>query len=352
MFDLQNKLLKDLISRDLRVSNIAEAISELSHRLSRSKALVVLDDVDDAGQLKALFSPLKEALSSDSLILLTSRNRDLLSCNGVSSIYKLSGLDREQSQSLFCMHAFKEPQPRAGFEEVITKFLDTCDGLPLSLVEYGSNLSTKDLKYWEGLLQKISALVLLPEIKDSLKISYDPLDPQEKEVFLDIACFLIEEDKDQAISVWDGSRWAGSVNLQNLEEKCIVHIDSQNRIRMHNHLRDLGRTLAEDELPKYPRRLWRRDKDIFHYASIQPSVRGINRVEGVVHNSRNRHDVDMRTLNLLRAEGDCLENISEFLSEADQLLWLWWDECPHNPLPAWLPTQNLRSSRVTPPVPR
>lgn len=339
----QKNLYRGLTLQDLRVGSIPEGRTELSRCLSGCKALIILDNVDDANQLYALFSPLKEVLSHESLILLTSRNWDLL--NGVSSVYKLSGLDREQSQSLFCMHAFQEPQPRAEFDEVVTKFLEVCDGLPLSLEVYGSHLSRKDLKYWKGLLEKISALVLLPEIKNSLKISYDRLDDQEKEVFLDIACFLIEEDKDQAISVWDGSRWAGSVNLQNLEENCIVQIDSQNRIRMHNHLRDLGRTLAEEELPKYPRRLWRGNDNIFRDAVIQPRVRGINRVQGVSDqsflNSRYRPPVDVSTLNLLRAEGDCLENISEFLREADQLLGLWWDKCPDTSLPAWLPTQNL-----------
>eukprot|EP00253_Pinus_taeda_P005914 PITA_05914 len=76
--DLQKTLYQGLTSKDLNICSVSQGKSELRHRLLGSKALVVLDDVDDAGQLKALLSPLKEALSSDSLILLTSRNRDLL----------------------------------------------------------------------------------------------------------------------------------------------------------------------------------------------------------------------------------------------------------------------------------
>lgn len=67
-----------MTSGDLAVSNIVEGKSELSHRLLGYKALIILDDINDSRQLKALFSPLKDILSSDSLILLTSRNRDFL----------------------------------------------------------------------------------------------------------------------------------------------------------------------------------------------------------------------------------------------------------------------------------
>lgn len=78
LISVQNKLLQGLTSGDLTVSNIFEGKSELSHRLLGYKALIILDDINDSRQLKALFSPLKDILSSDSLILLTSRNRDFL----------------------------------------------------------------------------------------------------------------------------------------------------------------------------------------------------------------------------------------------------------------------------------
>eukprot|EP00253_Pinus_taeda_P011787 PITA_11787 len=347
---LANKLHQGLTSQDLRVSNIAEGISVLSRRLAGFKALVILDDIDDAERLKALFSPLKEALSSDSLIILTSRNRDFLSSNEVSSIYKLSGLDREKSQSLFCMHAFQEPQPGAGFEEVVTKFLDTCDGLPLSLEVLGGQLYQKDLEYWEAELLKISDLVLPSDIQNSLKISYDCLDRQEKEIFLDIACFFIEEDKDLVIKICDGSGWKGRLNLQNLEYKCILEIDSKNRIRMHNHLRDLGRDFAEKELPNCHRRLWRPTDNLFHNAFIQPTVRGINMVQGtsglLFRNPLEHFSVDMSKLHLLRAEGDCLESLSQFLRYSDELVWLCWKKCPYTSLPSWIRIRNLRAIQV------
>lgn len=76
-------------------------------------------------------------------------------------------------------------------------------------------------------------------------MNYDNLVEKEKEIFLDIACFFIGIRKDTAIRIWEGSGWQGYEILQNLEKKCVVEFDSKNRIRMHYHLRDLGRDLAD-----------------------------------------------------------------------------------------------------------
>lgn len=87
-----------------------------------------------------------------------------------------------------------------------------------------------------------------------LKISYDSLESEEKDIFLDIACFSIGQNKDKWVRIWKESGWKGSVGLRNLENKCLVEVDSQNEIRMHDHLRDLGRNIAQEE--SKPRRLW------------------------------------------------------------------------------------------------
>lgn len=79
-------------------------------------------------------------------------------------------------------------------------------------------------------------------------------------------------------------------------------------------------------------------------------VRGINRVQGIpdqsFHNSLQPY-VDMSTLHLLRAEGNCLRSISEFLKQADQLLWLCWSKCPDTSLPSCLRIRNLRALQMT-----
>jgi hypothetical protein len=90
-----------------------------------------------------------------------------------------------------------------------------CQGLPLSLKVIGALLYSEspDLGYWKDQLLKISK-VLPTDIQGRLKISFDSLDEQEREIFLDIACFFIGEDREKAIKIWDGSGWEGSIGFQ------------------------------------------------------------------------------------------------------------------------------------------
>jgi len=87
-------------------------------------------------------------------------------------------------------------------------------------------------------------------------------------MFLDIACFFIGIKSDTAISLWDGSRWEGYVGLRTLQNKCLVEVDNQNHIRMHDHLRDLGRDLAEKEPLRGGFRMWRPTDNPF--LNVQP----------------------------------------------------------------------------------
>ena len=52
--------------------------------------------------------------------------------------------------------------------------------------------------------------------------------------------------------IWVGGR-EGRTGLLNLEYKCLMDIDSENCIIMHDQLRDLGRDLAEK---KRASRVW------------------------------------------------------------------------------------------------
>jgi hypothetical protein len=63
-------------------------------------------------------------------------------------------------------------------------------------------------------LRKISKILLEENIQSRLEISYDCLDEEKKQIFLDIAqifldiaCFFTNEDRDIAIRIWDGSGW-------------------------------------------------------------------------------------------------------------------------------------------------
>lgn len=393
---LQSRLLKDLTHCDKRIDSIDEGIEILKRDLSGSHSLIILDDVDHVNQLHSLL-PAPLVLNPHNLILITSRNKDILLESGIreSSIYTLTGLDTEHSRELFCFHAFLQPYPVAGFEELVDKFLAACQGLPLALKVFGALLcGHNDLGYWKQQLGKMSNT--LPRgIQERLRISYDSLDVEEKQIFLDIACFFIGEDRDKAIRVWDSSGWKGSLGFANLERKSFVQVDSQNRILMHDHLRDLGRDVAKNALP---RRIWHGTnnlfQDVFQRSTIlrQLSVRGINMVErrsgysfeyavelgnrfstitfsnrtvdmfnrlirspcirvvdmvnDFINFTFNHLFVDMRALQLLRTEGDCLDSISNLLHSDSAVTWLRLDRCPYSSLPPCIPLGKVRVLEV------
>jgi GTPase SAR1 family protein len=249
---LQKKLFRSLTGSDLGTDNIHEAIEIFKRH--PFQALIILDDVDHVNQVYAILT-FQIVLSSDSLVLITSRDRDVLTGSGVqnSSIYNLSGLNTQQSRELFCSHAFGRRHPLPGFESLVDGYLKACDGLPLSLKVLGADLFGKnDRGYWEKYLDRLQQ-ILPYDIQKILKISYDRLDREEKEIFLDIASFFVGEKMDMAIRIWDGSGWQGWLSFQNLQNKSLVEVDSDNKIKMHDHLRDIGRTEASG----LPRRFWR-----------------------------------------------------------------------------------------------
>nr|QEH91620.1 putative TIR-NBS-LRR protein [Pinus monticola] len=349
VISLQSQLLKDLAPQwNGQISSSDEGIEMLGRYLAASKALIVLDDVDHIQQMNALLSPAKNVLPSGSLILVTSRNKDVLIRWGIveSSIYDLKGLDPQQSKELFCWHAFHQSHPDVGFEKVVDLFLETCDGLPLSLMVLGGHMhGQKHLKYWEAELRKISD-VLPTDIRCRLKISYDSLDQQEKNIFLDTARFFRGIDKDTAIRIWDGSDWKGELNFRNLQNRCLLEVNDKNEIGMHDHLRDLGRDLAEKEPPDCWRRIWRPTDNLIY----QPSpVRGVSMVpsDGPEWSPQQFKSLVELTgrLQLLAAEGDCVESILN-VAQPPHLIWLRWINCPYSSLPPWISMENLRVLQI------
>lgn len=333
---LQKELLEGLTRRDEKIRSVSEGIELLKTRLSSFKALVVLDDVDNVNQLDALLRPIRDVLHSNSLILITSRDRDVFTRSRVeeSSIYRLTGLNPQHSQELFCLHAFTQPHPLPGFEGLVNKYLKACNRLPLSLKVFGALLyGNHDKSYWEDQLERLQQ-ILPDEIQKSLQISYDALQMDEKQIFLDIACCFVWKERDTAITIWDGCGWKGSLVFRSLQNKNLVEVDSEmdhfviiNKIRMHDHLIDLGRKLAKD--PGLPRRIFR----VEDIADLSQQSSGVTEVRGICTYWKfpSFYDCKMRNLQLLHIDytgkDDSLESLKNAV-QSPNLIWLslWnWD---------------------------
>eukprot|EP00253_Pinus_taeda_P009009 PITA_09009 len=346
--NLQRQLIKELSQKDEEIYSTAEGIPLLAKHLPYWHAIIILDDVDDIGQLRALLPVLP---AKDSLILVTSRDESVLQNWDLIEdpfIYTLEGLSLQHSVELFCWHAFRQPAPPdAAFEQLVNKFVDACGKLPLSLTVIGALLhGEKNTEHWEAQLRKFRR-ILPTQIQKILKISYDSLDDEEKKMFLDVACFFVGEEKDRAIMIWEESGWEASLGLKNLRNKHLVEVEvvavwedpvgygydgrecMVEYIKMHDHLRDMGRYLADKE--PLLRRIW----------SLTENLSDLSPVGGIRDSAeRDRRVAELRG----RApyyRGSCVEGVFN-VEQPPQLILLRYYNCPDSSLAPNISTKNLK----------
>ena len=110
---------------------------------------------------------------------------------------RLQGLQPDDALQLFCLRAFKDNGARrTDYKELAKKVVAYAGGVPLALTVLGSLFcNCKSKEEWEDEFDKLKRFPS-EDIQEVLRISYDRLGKNEKEIFLDIACFHIGEDVD------------------------------------------------------------------------------------------------------------------------------------------------------------
>ena len=111
-------------------------------------------------------------LGKGSGVIITKRNKHLLTIGEVDDLYKVEGLNFEKAYELFNLYAFKQNNPKSDFINLSHNAVHYCQGLPLSLEVLGSFLFNKTIPQWESELHKLERE---PEVKIHvvLKRSYN-----------------------------------------------------------------------------------------------------------------------------------------------------------------------------------
>ncbi|GLJ33154.1 hypothetical protein SUGI_0667260 [Cryptomeria japonica] len=332
---LQSQLCKDLFHEDPKFDSIDVGIAHLKHRLGRARNLhflIVLDDIDHRDQLDTLLPA--AMLSSGSLVIITSRNQSVLV--GADIFYRMKKMKFDHARTLFCSHAFCRPDPPTSYEKLVERFVEFCGGLPLALKVLGAHVYKRDEHYWELELEKVQKIQ--PEDRmQRLRISFHGLDKEEKQIFLDIACLFnkkyIRNLKSNAITIWKASGWSAEHAVQTLQDRCLLEVsgrDDYQYFEMHDHLRDLGRQIADaDELRP---RLWRPEL----LRSME--AKGFQRILAETNAGRCFHSFRDSSLGM---------SIRIFIAGTD-LLWLEMNECgkPFMNIPSWIPLLKLHLLRI------
>ncbi|CAN1245445.1 Disease resistance protein L6 [Linum grandiflorum] len=233
ILSLQNKLVSSILRDEVQVKDASEGVNMIRERVCKYKLLVVLDDVDDKFEFDQILGKL-DHFSAESRFIITTRDKS--------------------------KHAFRMDYPPGDYAALCDDFVKVASRLPLALKVIGSLLFRREKQFWEV---KLTELKNLPstssKVHQRLKISYNELTPNEKQIFLDIACYFIGEDKESPVHMWSDCKFYPETGISTLVLRSLIKIDEENRFWMHDLLRDLGRAIVVEEDVKNPckrSRIW------------------------------------------------------------------------------------------------
>ncbi|XP_038720905.1 disease resistance protein RUN1-like isoform X2 [Tripterygium wilfordii] len=339
---LQKNLLSDILKDGKMKINSVDMVKEI---LSQRRVLVILDDVDRLDQLNAVARN-RDWFGPGSRVIITSRDEQLLKKMKVDEVYMAKELDDAESIELFSWHAFRKSDPVQDYVELSRSVVNHSGGLPLALEVLGSFLFGSTVVEWISALERLRRIPH-SQIQDKLRISYDGLSSdREKDMFLDIACFFIGMDKYYVVQILDGCGFFAKSGVSLLMQRCLVTVNEDNKLVMHDLLRDMGRDIVRESSPKDPgrrTRLWLQE-EVF---DVLVKHRGTESIEGLILKFPGSTSVKLDTkafsmmqrLRLLQLtdvqfSGGC-ENFSK------ELRWLCWRGFPWKFIPNSFYLENL-----------
>jgi len=267
ILDLQKQLARDLFKKDVKGT---EEFNRCFNRVMDHKVLIVIDDVDQKCQFDQLIPDIKK-LCPGSRVIITSRDSNVVNnimeknenCKYLR--HEMALLNTTDSRHLFNWHAFHSTDAIGRFQELAKNVADACCGLPLALEVTGCFLFDKreECDFNSTWPQTIKTLIKEKDILKKLKVSYDGLSPEARMMFLDIACFMVGQPEHIAMQIFEACKFdydGGQARFfSSLKDKCLVKLDEDRKIIMHDLLRDMGRQVVKDEsrnMEKTPSHLW------------------------------------------------------------------------------------------------
>jgi hypothetical protein len=265
MKSLKENLFSTLLAEDVKIDTPNRLSSDIERRIGRMKVLIVLDDVKDTDQLEMLFGTL-DWFRSDSRIIVTTRDKQVLIANEADDIFEVGVLDSGEALELFNLNAFKQSHLEMDFFDISKRVVNYAKGIPLVLKVLAHLLCGKDKEVWESQLDKLKRLPS-KKVYDVMRLSYDDLDRLEQKYFLDIACFFnglnLKVDYMKLLLKDCESDNSVVVGLERLKDKALITISKDNVISMHDIIQELGREIVRQESRGDLRscsRLWNSDE--------------------------------------------------------------------------------------------
>ncbi|EFH46244.1 predicted protein [Arabidopsis lyrata subsp. lyrata] len=304
--------------------------------------LLVLDDVSDARDAEAVVGGFGW-FSQGHRIILTSRRKQVLVQCKVTESYKIQKLCEFESLRL-CKQYLNEESG------VILELMSCSSGIPLALKVLGFSLSKQHIN---NLKEHLHSLRKNPptQIQEAFRRCFDGLDENEKNIFLDLACFFSGEDIDHVVKLLDACGFFTYLGICDLIDESLISL-LDNRIEIPIPFQDIGRFIVheEDEDPCERSRLW----DSNDIADVLRNNSGTEAIEGIFLDASDLTCElsptvfgKMYNLRLLKfycstSENECKLNLPQGLDTLpDELRLLHWENYPLEYLPHKFNPENL-----------
>lgn len=118
------------------------------------------------------------------------------------------------------------------------KVLNCAKGIPLALKVSGFSLQNRTEEEWESALEKLKKHTE-GEIFGALKLSYDGLDDEQKDIFLDIACFCRGHDMNTVKQTLDSCGFSTAIGMRILIGRGLMSI-LKGEIVLHDLIQEMG----------------------------------------------------------------------------------------------------------------
>ncbi|KAL3750005.1 hypothetical protein ACJRO7_011046 [Eucalyptus globulus] len=328
---LQKQLLSKFLDR-----RYVDQISEVDHgidmikRVLHNKKVLILKILVEKGNW----------FGSGSQIIITTRYKSVLMIDGEATsegpikcanvlTYEVQEMEFCHALELFSRHAFRRDSPPDDYVYLSKKVVSTLGKLPLALEVTGSSLFGRSKEFWVDTLKKLEKAPSI-EVQKTLMITYERLDDAQRQVFLDISCFFVNEDKTYPCYMWEDCEYHPYNAIEILCLMSLIKIKDDNTFWMHDQVRDLGRAIIREENFKEPHkrsRVWNHQEAL----SILEQKKGSKKVEALSLGSRGVIIMPSEVANLRHLrflDGNEMFLVGDFNNLLSNLRWLSWRWCP------------------------
>ncbi|XP_076925922.1 TMV resistance protein N-like [Bidens hawaiensis] len=281
-----------------------------------------------------------------SRIIITTRDEQVLIAHKVNKIHDVNLLSDQEALCLFSWHAFGREIPINGYKELSEKVVHYAAGLPLTIKVLGSHLCGRSELDWVDAINRLKNIPL-KETLEKLELSYNGLENDQKEIFLDVVCVLKGETKYRAIRILESCGFNARIGLRVLEQKSLITISNGDGLDIHDHIEEMGRNIVRRLHPNEPSkhsRLWIKEeiKDILVNELGTKATRSINLGYSNLHSDIITKGIrkieELRLLNV-QCKVTEVDEVNKYLPDA--LQYLCWTNYPFQSLPETFQANNL-----------